>query len=551
MFQILNISKLQTGVFYEAFKYIGEALMPICLFFAIMYFINNNFKFQKKHLTLFIIPIGIILFTFTNSWNHLVFKNFSTNFKERVYGPLFYVYIVNIYITYLLNIVSLFGYLSKNSKQYFRQIIMCVIGFAIPYLFQFVATFQVFNIKTYINEVLQSISSIFIILILLKYQFLTQIPLSLKSILNIISDAFIVIDKKGTIVLYNEVFLNVFDLGKLNIKGMLLKELIEYKEFDTFFTEDIDKLVNLSNDSESIYFERTSDVLGLTLKYEMSVLEDHYQKLYVISIADITQYTRDIQNIKLNHDAIVGKERLASLGQMIGGIAHNLKTPIFSMAGAMEGLEELVAEYRESITDETVTVDDHKDIAKDMRVWTDKISGYLSYMTDIITAIQMQTAGNSNNSSDCFSIKELIKYINILMKYELKQNLIDLRINTEIDESRMIFGNINSLIQVLNNLISNAIQAYPQNAENKVIELNIYQKDKKIYLDIKDYAGGIPDEVANKLFKEMITTKGKNGTGLGLFISYTNIKTQFGGNLTFSTKSGIGTTFRIMIPDKS
>jgi signal transduction histidine kinase len=103
----------------------------------------------------------------------------------------------------------------------------------------------------------------------------------------------------------------------------------------------------------------------------------------------------------------------------------------------------------------------------------------------------------------------------------------------------------------LNNLISNAIQAYPQNAGNKVIELNIYQKDKKIYLDVKDYAGGIPDEVANKLFKEMITTKGKNGTGLGLFISYTNIKTQFGGNLTFSSKKGKETIFRIMIPDRT
>ena len=59
---------------------------------------------------------------------------------------------------------------------------------------------------------------------------------------------------------------------------------------------------------------------------------------------------------------------------------------------------------------------------------------------------------------------------------------------------------------------------------------------------------GIPDEVKDKLFKEIITTKGKNGTGLGLFISYSNIKTQFNGDLKFSSEVGKGTTFEITLP---
>ena len=81
-------------------------------------------------------------------------------------------------------------------------------------------------------------------------------------------------------------------------------------------------------------------------------------------------------------------------------------------------------------------------------------------MTDIITAIQMQTSSGNSDITDSFTIKELIKYINVLMKYELKQNTVDLEINTRIDEDTRINGNINSLIQILNNLISNSIQAY-------------------------------------------------------------------------------------------
>ena len=171
-------------------------------------------------------------------------------------------------------------------------------------------------------------------------------------------------------------------------------------------------------------------------------------------------------------------------------------------------------------------------------------------MTDIITAIQMQISSGNGKTTDEFTITELIKYINILMKYELKHNLIDLETNIKIDENTKIKGNINNLIQVLNNLISNAIQAYGKSEDKKVIILNIYQEKSNIILEIQDFAGGIPEDVKNKLFKEMVTTKGKNGTGLGLFISYTSIKTGFGGNLCFTTKEGEGTTFKIIIPKR-
>ena len=56
------------------------------------------------------------------------------------------------------------------------------------------------------------------------------------------------------------------------------------------------------------------------------------------------------------------------------------------------------------------------------------------------------------------------------------------------------------------------------------------------------------DEVKQKLFKEMITTKGKNGTGLGLFMSYSTIRAHFNGNITFESEKGKGTTFNIILP---
>ena len=83
------------------------------------------------------------------------------------------------------------------------------------------------------------------------------------------------------------------------------------------------------------------------------------------------------------------------------------------------------------------------------------------------------------------------------------------------------------------------------------VEMVLENEHNKLIITIEDHGVGIPDEIKDKLFKEIITTKGSNGTGLGLFISYSNLKTQFNGDLSFESKVGKGTTFKITLPISS
>ena len=267
----------------------------------------------------------------------------------------------------------------------------------------------------------------------------------------------------------------------------------------------------------------------------------------LVLLKDVTQHILDMQTIEDNQSMLMEKERLASLGQMIGGIAHNLKTPIMSISGAAEGLLDLTKEYDISIGDPEVTNEDHHAIVKDMNEWIYKIKEYTEYMSDVITAVKGQAVNFSDESSTSFTISEAVKYVDVLMKHELKNALIDLDIHMLVDPSISIKGNINSFVQVLNNMISNAIQAY-NGKQNQKIDFTIDRKGNDIQFSIQDYGSGIPDSVQDKLFKEMITTKGKNGTGLGLFMSYSNIRAHFNGNITFESKEGFGTKFIISIP---
>ena len=270
---------------------------------------------------------------------------------------------------------------------------------------------------------------------------------------------------------------------------------------------------------------------------ELTVAFNQIQKM-------TADYLNQIQN---NQNLLMERERLASLGQLIGGIAHNLKTPIMSISGAAEGLTDLIKEYDESIGDPEVTNDDHHAIAKDMSEWVEKVKSYTEYMSDVITAVKGQAVTLSENENITFDIDELMKRVNILMKHELKNALIELNTKINVDKNTILHGDITSLVQVINNMISNSIQAY-NGQTNKTIDLTVDKKDDNLVISIRDYGSGLPKSVQDKLFKEMITTKGKNGTGLGLFMSYSTIRAHFNGDITFETEKGKGTVFHIVLP---
>lgn len=281
-------------------------------------------------------------------------------------------------------------------------------------------------------------------------------------------------------------------------------------------------------------------ILPIVSNDEFGDLAYYFNKIQELTI-------KNINEIQDNQETLMEQERLASLGQLIGGIAHNLKTPIMSISGAAEGLTDLVKEYNASIDDPEVNSNDHHEIANDMNKWISKIKTHTEYMSDIITAVKGQAVALSNEQDISFTVGELLKRVNILMKHELKSAIIYLNIYMQTDENTVIRGDVNILVQVINNMVSNSIQAYNGKTDQN-IDIIVKRKNNDLLISIKDYGCGISEKVKNKLFKEMITTKGKNGTGLGLYMSYSTIRAHFNGNITVNSEKDKGTTFTIILP---
>ena len=542
------ILNMDTLMYIDAISYISTCNLPVILFFISSIYENKETNL-KKYWYLFIIPILSIIILFTNPLHHLFCKSYAINVADVQLGPYFYVHMLYTYLLILVAFIKLIK--TSISKAGFLSFgtILIILGACAPIIPNLLASLQLISMDTYITPIPYLITAICFYISIFKLNSFDAVPIALKNIVDIMTDAFIVVEKDGTITYSN----NAFNTNLSKMIGIKLNDNF-YNIINTNKKLKLSKLNNLIKKSEKNNTVETFDWSFNSEKYfEISaqpVISTKGRKKIIgtlIIFKDTTQHMLDMQTIKNNQDMLLERERLASLGQLIGGIAHNLKTPIMSISGAAEGLTDLVKEYEASVGDPEVTVQDHHDIAKDMKDWIEKIHSYTEYMSDIITAVKGQAVTMSEEQAVSFTLDELVKRVNILMKHELKNALVELNVSMQVNEQTVLKGNINSLVQVINNMISNAIQAYDGKPDNK-IDLILKKENNNIIISVKDYGCGLPDEVQKKLFKEMITTKGKNGTGLGLFMSYSTIRAHFNGNMTFETEQGKGTTFNIILP---
>ena len=553
IFKILLQNTAIDPYIFETISGIGNYYAPVFFFIMTEVFIHTKIQLKPKHLLLLIIPTISSFLLITNESHHLLFKVFSSNLNEIVYGNFYFITIIYIYSLYIISMAKLLKYIFKNSGAFSKQSLCILIGSAIPLIINLLGTIKVIPISTYTTPITFSLTMLFYSLAIFRFNFLKISPITLQTIVNRMSDSYIILNENEEIIDYNQTFLTTFNLTNKNLRGVHFSKFLYSSETKnllyTKFQEASQKIVN---SDETAILNIDIEYINKNFSVEISNLFSENIKIgTLILLKDITQHINDMNTIQDNQNMLIERERLASLGQMVGGIAHNLKTPIFSISGGLEGLSDLIKEFDESIEDSNVTEQDMHEIANDMKVWIDKLKGHTSYMSDVITAVKGQAVNLSKEQGVDFTVKELFQHIKILMQHEIKHTLSTLNITNNTPDDIFIHGSINSLVQVINNLISNSIQSYNSSSnKEKIINLSseFDEEKKEILILVKDFGSGLPENVRNKLFKEMITTKGKDGTGLGLFMSYSNIKAHFKGDLTFETEIDKGTTFFIKIP---
>ena len=260
-----------------------------------------------------------------------------------------------------------------------------------------------------------------------------------------------------------------------------------------------------------------------------------------------------LDNLKATQNQLVQQEKLASLGQLTAGIAHEIKNPLNFVNNFSEVSIELVDEAIEERSkaqesrDETLVDEILEDIKSNLK----KVHEHGSRANGIVTSMLQHSRGGSGKVEPT-DLNALIKEYSSLAFHGMRAGKnpinvdIDLQLNDQIKNIPLIGEDFS---RVLLNLCNNAFDAMRATAEIRPPKLTIrtIPEPEKIIIEVEDNGPGIPEDIRDKILQPFFTTKkGTEGTGLGLSITHDIVKAH-GGQIKIESKENEGSKFSILL----
>ena len=302
-----------------------------------------------------------------------------------------------------------------------------------------------------------------------------------------------------------------------------------------------------------------------------------------IAIENACLYTREQEKSQQLQDSfqqvqqaqlqLVQSEKMAALGNLVAGIAHEINNPIGFLKGSLRNAEDYIQEllahvdcYQHCYPDPLPSVQDHAEkidldfLARDLPKMLSSMKGAIERIRNISTSLRTFSRADTDQRVAC-DIHEGIESTLLILKYRLQANesrdaIRVIKQYSDLPKVECFPGQLN---QVFMNILANAIDALDECDQNDLTELledrtitittALSEKQNHIVVQIRDSGTGIPEEIKLRIFSHLFTTKGVGkGTGLGLSIARQIVEEAHGGYLRCHSELGQGTEFVIEIP---
>jgi len=245
--------------------------------------------------------------------------------------------------------------------------------------------------------------------------------------------------------------------------------------------------------------------------------------------------TADVTETVEKEAQLIQASKLATLGEMAAGIAHELNQPLNVMKIGSDFLREMASTGKKMSDEELDTV------TEEISSQVDRASGIIKHMRDF--------ARIADTKAEKVDVNKPIRDVFKILGQQLK--LREIKIELDLDENLPpIMADSNKLEQVFINLVTNARHAMEAKTSDstRLLKLRSFLDEGDVIVTVSDTGNGIPNDIIDRIFDPFFTTKevGK-GTGLGLSISYGIVK-DYGGTIRVKSEAGKGTTFELRFP---
>ncbi len=298
--------------------------------------------------------------------------------------------------------------------------------------------------------------------------------------------------------------------------------------------------------------------LGIYNYQKRNILKKERERTQAKELAQAKEIEKAYTELKATQAQLVQSEKMASLGELTAGIAHEIQNPLNFVNNFSEVNNELIEELKSQRA--KLKSEEQDEILNDIFQNNEKINHH-GKRADAIVKGMLQHSRTTNSTKEPTDINKLAdEYLRLAYHgLRAKNKSFNATLKTDFDES---IGNINIIPQdigrVLLNLITNAFYVVNEKQNVKSSTLNVSYEptvsistkkvNNKIEISVADNGNGIPSSIKDKIFQPFFTTKPTGeGTGLGLSLSYDIVKAH-GGKLKVETKENEGSEFTIQLP---
>ena len=350
---------------------------------------------------------------------------------------------------------------------------------------------------------------------------LNEMKIYTSKLLETMDNAVISVDNKGKIKTFNRKSEEIFGKKKEKVLNKDCQEVLNLNILE----ESIFKkcLLEKKNISQEIILEEKG------LKKKILDLNSSFLTDESGEITGLVAVIRDVTEIKDLNEEVARHKRLAALGKLSAGIAHEIRNPLSSIRG--------LAQFVYNSFSKT---DERKE---DLNTIIQEVDRLNKLVVQVLDFAKLQKPNLTR-----FSLNDLIRKITELFKLEIEDKQIKFSPELSPDISK-IQADEDQVRQILMNVIINAIQAIPKKGEIKIkTEKTLLKGEPAIKLIIEDSGIGIPEKDFTQIFDPFFSTKDE-GSGLGLSIVYKLIEAHQG-EIKVESKEGEGTKFVIFLPQK-
>ncbi len=255
-----------------------------------------------------------------------------------------------------------------------------------------------------------------------------------------------------------------------------------------------------------------------------------------------------IDELEKTRDELIQSEKMASLGRLVSGFAHEINTPIGIAVTAASAINEAGETLNQMLTQDEVS-------ETALLATIDKIveAGKLTFSNvrraaELVSSFKRTSIDQTKETKRLFALHEVIQ--DIIISLDSKFRRTQISIEPHCPTNINLYGYPGAISQILNNFLMNSLMhGFDDGTQAGKITIDVHRENQTVYIDYTDTGKGMDKLTAEKIFEPFYTTRrARGGTGLGMYICYNVITTRLNGTITCESTLNKGTVFHITFP---